>query len=155
MSTPALNPRPSARRTTTHRRVVAGAVTNASASSNQPATVSAFTGGASTTTSAMPSSTLAVRWNEMIGLAHRTISSTAVRGRSARKSSHWSGCSKKACIPWVMALRVVSLPATASSNTKNPNSSELNSCPSVSAWTSLVTMSSIGQRLRSSARFHA
>ena len=30
-------------------------------------------------------------------------------------AAYWSGCSRKACMPWEMALRVVSLPATASS----------------------------------------
>ena len=39
-------------------------------------------------------------------------------------SSHCSGLSRNACMPWVMALRVVSLPATASIITKKPNSSD-------------------------------
>src|SRR3954471_15975684 len=55
MSTPALNPRPSARSTTT--RVVSRAPRSwiTWASSNQPATGRALTGGWSTMTSAMPS----------------------------------------------------------------------------------------------------
>ena len=57
MSTPALKPWPSARSTTTRTdgSRAEPAVTT-SASSNQPATVKAFTGGLSITTSAMPSS---------------------------------------------------------------------------------------------------
>ena len=45
-------------------------------------------------------------------------SSTIVAGRSFFHSSHWSGYSKNAFMPWVIALRVVSLPATASMITK-------------------------------------
>ena len=56
-------------------------------------------------------------------------------------------------MPWVMALRVVSLPATASISTKKPNSSSDSPCPSISALISLVTMSSRGQPRRSSAMF--
>ena len=48
-------------------------------------------------------------------------------------------------MPWEIAFRVVSLPATASRITKKPNSSEVSSPPSISAVTSLVTMSSRGQ----------
>ena len=47
-------------------------------------------------------------------------------------------------MPWVIELRVVSLPATASRMTKKPNSSSESLWPSMSAWTSLVTMSSPG-----------
>ena len=54
----------------------------------------------------------------MTGVAQRMISSTALAGRSFLNSSHWSGLSKKAFMPWVIALRVVSLPATASMITK-------------------------------------
>ena len=56
----------------------------------------------------------AVRWKQCTGVAQRTISSTAVSGRSRLNSSHWSGFSKNAFMPCVIALRVVSLPATAS-----------------------------------------
>src|SRR3954471_24411399 len=55
MSTPALNPRPSARRTTTRVLSCAPRSRITWASSNQPATGRALTGGWSTTTSAMPS----------------------------------------------------------------------------------------------------
>src|SRR6476469_1305248 len=47
MSTPALNPRPSARRITTRVASSLPASSSARASSNQPATVKALTGGAS------------------------------------------------------------------------------------------------------------
>ena len=47
-------------------------------------------------------------------------------------------------MPWVIELRVVSLPATASRMTKKPNSSSESLCPSTSASISLVTMSSPG-----------
>src|SRR3954452_22695337 len=58
MSTPALNPRPSARSTTTRVVSCAPAERTASASANQPATGRALTGGWSTTTSAIPSVTV-------------------------------------------------------------------------------------------------
>src|SRR4051794_40522488 len=54
MSTPALNPRPSARSTTTRVPGSAPAAVSASARACQPVAVSAFTGGASTTTSTTP-----------------------------------------------------------------------------------------------------
>ena len=44
-------------------------------------------------------------------------------------------------MPWVIELRVVSLPATASRMTKNPNSSSVSFSPSMSALISAVTMS--------------
>ena len=47
-------------------------------------------------------------------------------------------------MPWVMELRVVSLPATASITTKKPNSSSESFSPSISASISVVTMSSVG-----------
>ena len=54
-------------------------------------------------------------------------------------------------MPWVIELRVVSLPATASMMTKKPNSSSESFSPSMSAWISVVTMSSVGFLPRSSA----
>src|SRR3954453_17435729 len=54
MSTPALKPLPSLRNTTTRVSRCLPAAVMVSASSNQPATVNAFTGGTSMTTSAMP-----------------------------------------------------------------------------------------------------
>jgi hypothetical protein len=59
MSTPALKPRPSARSTTTRTAGSAPRRRSTSASSNQPATVNALTGGWSITTSAMPASSTA------------------------------------------------------------------------------------------------
>ena len=50
----------------------------------------------------------------MTGVAQRTISSTAVGATPSKSAIHmrcWSGWSVSACIPWLMALRVVSLPA--------------------------------------------
>src|SRR3954447_22743692 len=58
MSTPALKPLPSAASTTARTAGSAPADRITSASSNQPATVSAFTGGTSTTTSATCSVTV-------------------------------------------------------------------------------------------------
>ena len=54
-------------------------------------------------------------------------------------------------MPCVIALRVVSLPATASRMTKKPNSSSVSPRPSLSALISLVTRSSRGMALRSAA----
>ncbi len=59
-----------------------------------------------------------MRWKELTGVAQRITSSTIDSGRSRFQSSHWSGLSRKAFIPWVIALRVVSLPATVSMITK-------------------------------------
>jgi hypothetical protein len=97
-------------------------------------------------------SSSAVRWNDVTGVAQRMTSSTIVSGRSRTQRSHWSGLSKNAFMPWVVALRVVSLPATARAITKKPNSSSVSPRPSLSAWTSLVTMSSRGFAFRSAAR---
>ena len=58
-------------------------------------------------------------------------------------------------MPWVIELRVVSLPATASITTKKPNSSSDSFSPSMSASISLVTMSSVGFLALSSAIFIA
>ena len=60
MSTPALKPLPSERRTTTRVPASRPAAVTASASSNQPATVNALTGGQATTISAMPRSSTVV-----------------------------------------------------------------------------------------------
>ena len=51
----------------------------------------------------------------------------------------------------MIELRVVSLPATESMITKKPNSSSDSFSPSMSAWISVVTMSSVGFLPRSSA----
>src|SRR3954447_24803618 len=60
MSTPALNPLPSAASTTARTSGSAPAPRTTSASSNHPSTVSALTGGTSTTTSATCSETVLV-----------------------------------------------------------------------------------------------
>ena len=70
-------------------------------------------------------SRVAVRRKWITGVAQRTISSTAVgatRSKSASHSARCSGCSLNAFMPWLIALRVVSLPAT-TSRTKNEPSS--------------------------------
>ncbi len=46
-------------------------------------------------------------------------------------------------MPWVIELRLVSLPATASVTTNIPNSASVN-CPSASESISVLTMSSPG-----------
>ncbi len=60
MSTPALKPRPSARSTSTRTAGSSPRARTIDASSNQPATVRALTGGLSITTSAIPSLTVCV-----------------------------------------------------------------------------------------------
>ena len=70
-------------------------------------------------------SSVAVRRKWITGVAQRTISSTAVRvwaSKSPYQRSRWSGCSVSAFMPWLMALRVVSLPATTSRMKNEPNS---------------------------------
>src|SRR6185503_16794535 len=62
MSTPALKPLPSAARITTRTSGSSPSPRTTSATSNQPATGSAFTGGLLITTSAMPPSTATVRY---------------------------------------------------------------------------------------------
>ena len=58
-------------------------------------------------------------------------------------------------MPCVMALRVVSLPATASIDHEVAELVVASAWPSISALTSLVTMSSAGHLRRSSAMVHA
>ncbi len=69
-------------------------------------------------------------------------------------SSFWrsSGCSTRASIDWEMALRVVSLPATASNRKNMLNSIGPSRSPSTSAVSSVVTMSSAGALRFSAAR---
>ena len=78
------------------------------------------------------------------------ISSAAVFGRCVLNSSHWSGKSVKAIMPWVIELRVVSLPATVSVTTNIPNSASV-SWPSASESISVLTMSSPGSAFLSVA----
>ena len=58
-------------------------------------------------------------------------------------------------MPWLVAVRVVSLPATASSRKNELKSSSESFSPSTSALTSVVTMSSPGSRLARSESFEA
>ena len=88
----------------------------------------------------------AVRRMYITGDAHRSISSTGVEQSdgSSRSSSRWSGFSISASIPCEMRLRVVSLPATASSSKNRSNSMSVSRSPSTSAWSSTLMMSSDG-----------
>ena len=76
MSTPAQKPRPSARRITARVALSRPARVIVSASSNQPATSSALTGGASITTSAMPWSCVSLIAMAIQFLIHRQIVAT-------------------------------------------------------------------------------
>ena len=101
-----------------------------------------------------PSSQSVTAWRRKCstGVAHRTISSTAVamcRSGSAANLAHWSGKSKKAIIPRVIELRVVSLPATDRIKKNMSNSFSLRASPSTSAVSRVVTMSSAGRPRRS------
>ena len=87
-----------------------------------------------------------VRRNCITGDAHRRISSTALSRMSglSMRSCFWSGCSSSASIPWLMALRVVSLPATDSSMKKTLKSMSVSRSPSTSACRRALAMSSPG-----------
>ena len=91
-------------------------------------------------------SCVAVRLNDMTGVAHRSISSMPVGSSDGSSSSRcrWSGCSMSACMPWEIRLRVVSLPATESSRKKRSNCISSSRSPSTSACSSTLTMSSPG-----------
>ncbi len=104
----------------------------------------------------MTQSFTAVRRKWITGVAQRTISSTAV-GMTASKSSAriWrcSGWVVSAYIPWLMALRVVSLPAATSRMKNDPSSSGLSrwtspSSPATSACISAEVRSSVGSSSR-------
>ena len=91
-------------------------------------------------------SRVTLRRKYITGDAQRRISSVA-DGTSAGLSasiSNCSGCSISACIPCDIALRVVSLPATASSRKNTLKSISESLSPSISALSSAVTMSSRG-----------
>jgi hypothetical protein len=66
--------------------------------------------------------------------------------------SRWSGYWVSARIPWLIALRVVSLPATASRMKNDPNSCEVRRSPSTSACIMIDDRSSVGFFRRSSPR---
>jgi hypothetical protein len=97
---------------------------------------------------------VAVRRIQVTGVAQRTISSTAV-GAPASKSdcqiSRCSGLPVSATRPWLIALRVVSLPATASRMKNEPISWSDSRSPSTSACASAVTRSWRGCCRRSCA----
>ncbi len=93
----------------------------------------------------------AVRRNVMMGVAHRTISSTAPGIRASRSWSsqaRWSGKSVSAFMPWLVLCRVVSLPATMSSPKNDTISSSVSRSPSTSACTSAVSRSFFGSARR-------
>ena len=80
------------------------------------------------------------------GLPQRTISSMASGVRPATSSIHsrrWSGWSVSSFMPQLMALRVVSLPATARRMKNEPNSAGVRRWPSTSACISAETRSSL------------
>ena len=88
MSTPAQKPRPSARRITTRLSATRPAAVTASARPNQPATSSAFTGGWSITTSAMPGRF----WWVVMGMTCSGFGSTgAVPPAATRRASQADG----------------------------------------------------------------
>ncbi len=81
-------------------------------------------------------SSVAVRRKWITGVPQRTISSTAVfewASKSPYSRSRWSGKSVNAFRPWLIALRVVSLPATTSRMKNEPNSCAVSCSPSTSA----------------------
>ena len=91
---------------------------------------------------------------KITGLAQRTISSTAVGARpskSACQRRRSSGVSQSAFMPWLMAFRVVSFPATTSSTKKEAISSLVSTSSLPAAWMRAVVRSSRGLRRRSSA----
>ena len=96
----------------------------------------------------------ALRRKNSTGDAQRRISSVApwmCAGGSETRRSHWSGFSRNAFMPWAMALRVVSLPATDRSMKNRLKSISVRLSPSTSALSSVVTMSSRGSARRCSA----
>src|SRR5437773_428271 len=98
-------------------------------------------------------SRVAVRRKYMTGETQRSISSTAVgmRDGSASSRRRSSGCCIRASMPPEIRLRVVSLPATASSRKKESNSTSVSFSPSTSAAMRTLTRSSRGVFFRSTA----
>ena len=95
-----------------------------------------------------------VRRKWITGVAHRTISSTAVTASPSKSDCHraiCSGWSVRAWSPWAMALRVVSLPATTSRMKNEAISAGVRLSPSTSAVTRAVVRSSCGSFWRASA----
>src|SRR5438034_1399917 len=98
-------------------------------------------------------SRVAVRRKYMTGETQRSISSTAVgmRDGSASSRRRSAGCCIRASMPPEIRLRVVSLPATASSRKKESNSTSVSFSPSTSAAMRTLTRSSRGLFFRSTA----
>ena len=66
--------------------------------------------------------------------------------------ARWSGCSVKAHRPWLMALRVVSLPATTNRMKNEASSASVSDSPSTLPLTRAEVRSSVGCSRRSAAR---
>ena len=83
------------------------------------------------------------------GDATRTISSTAVGvtpSRSSCQIRRWSGFCDSRFIPWLIAVRVVSLPATARRMKNGAISCGASMSSPTSLWTSADVRSSVGLR---------
>ncbi len=94
-----------------------------------------------------------VRRKWITGVAHRTISSMAVGATPSKSASHLrrsSGKSVSAFMPWLIAFRVVSFPATTSRMKKDANSAGVSRSPSTSACMRTLVMSSPGLAMRAS-----
>ncbi len=91
---------------------------------------------------------------KVTGEATRTISSTAVADNPSGSACHrarWSGFCDSRWAPRVMALRVVSLPATANRMKKGATSLGASRSSPRSVWTRAEVRSSVGFLRRSSA----
>ena len=90
-------------------------------------------------------SSVAVRVKWLIGVTQRRISSTASGSSSgwSRSFSHWSGFSQNATRPPLIALRVVSLPASTSSSQYPTSCSSVSGAPSMRPRISSLTRSSV------------
>ena len=96
-----------------------------------------------------------VRRIQITGEPQRTISSTpvaAIPAGSACHSARWSGYWLIASRPWLMALRVVSLPATTSRMKNEASSVSVRASPSTFVLTSAEVTSSVGCSRRKPAR---
>ena len=91
-------------------------------------------------------SSVAMRVKWMMGLTQRSISSTAsdISSGRSRSFSHSPRCSEKASRPPLIALRVVSLPASTISSQYMRSCSSVSGWPSISALSRWLTMSSPG-----------
>ena len=97
-------------------------------------------------------SCVAVRRKWITGDAQRTISSTAVGATPSKSAAHLrrsAGWSESAFMPWLIALRVVSLPAATSSTKNDASSWSVSVWPSIWAFRSCAVRSSFGFARRS------